>query len=201
MELKITNEDVKKYEYLVHKIARQELPKSQMSLEDLEGYGYEGLIAGFRNYNPDRGQTLKQYIAYQIYYSIRNNVYKEGTVIKMSSGTIKQRKEAGQTLYITTPLAYQKGDETVYIKEPAEEMRYDEGVWGMIQTEILKKYKTRDLEIFAKSFGLFGLKTIKQTDIAKEYGITPAAVTLNNQKLIKLIKTKPEIMDLLEDLL
>ena len=197
----MTNDDVKKYEYLVHKIARQELPKSQMTLEDLEGYGYEGLIAGFRTYNPDKGQTLKQYIAYQIYYAIRNNISKEGMVVKMSSGAIKQRQDEGKSLYIASPIEYQKGDETFYLVEPSEDPKYEEGVWEMIKDEILKKYKGRDLDIFAKSFGLWGQEAVKQTDIAKEYGITPAAVTLNNQKLIKFIRTKPEIMELLEDLL
>ena len=173
----VTNEDIRPYKYLVDKIAWQEYKNSQVLLEDLKGYGYEGLMDAFRTYDPDKGQTFKQYAAYRIYYFIRNNIYKEGTTVRMNSYVVKERKEHNQSLYIMSPIEYEKGGEVVYRNEPSENPVSFDDTWD------------------------YGESLVKKCEVAKEYHITPAAVTLNNQKIIKFLKTKPEIMDSLRDLL
>ena len=197
----ITNEDIKPYEYLVEKIAWQEHKNSQLLMSDLKGYGYEGLLDAFQTYDPSKGQTFKQYAAYRIYYFIRNNIYKEGTTVKMNSYIIQERKDQGQSLYIMSPIEYEKDGETVYRKEPLEKPASFDNIWEMLRKSIKSKYKERDFDIFAKSYGLYGKDEEKKCEVAKEYHITPAAVTLNNQKIIKYIKSIPELMDGLRDLL
>ena len=199
--LDITDDDIRPYKYLVDKIAYQEYKNSQVLLEDLKGYGYEGLMDAFRTYKPDKGQTFKQYAAYRIYYFIRNNIYKEGTTVRMNSYIVKERKSQNQSLYIMSPIEYEKDGETLYKNEPSENPADFDNVWELVRTTIKSKYKERDFKIFAKSFGLYGESVVKKCEVAKEYHITPAAVTLNNQKIIKFLKTKPEIMDSLRDLL
>jgi len=197
----VTNEDIRPYKYLVDKIAWQEHKNSQLLLDDLKEYGYEGLIDAFRTYNPDKGQTFKQYAAYRIYYFIRNSIRKEGTTVRMNTYVVKERKSQNQSLYIMSPIEYEKGGETVYVSEPTEGLPDIDDIWELTRREIRAKYKERDFKIFAKSFGLYGESLIKKCEVAKEYHITPAAVTLNNQKIIKFLKSKPEIMDSLRDLL
>lgn len=198
---KVTDDDIRQYKYLVDKIAWQEYKNSQVLLEDLKGYGYEGLMDAFQTYNPDKGQTFKQYAAYRIYYFIRNNIYKEGTTVRMNSYVVKERKSQNQSLYIMSPIEYEKDGEILYRNEPSENPVSTDNIWELVRTEIRTKYKERDFKIFAKSFGLYGESLVKKCEVAKEYHITPAAVTLNNQKIIKFLKSKPEILDSLRDLL
>lgn len=197
----ITNDDIKPYQYLVDKIAWQEKKNSQLTLEDLKGYGYLGLLDAFETYKPDKGQTFKQYVAYRIYYFIRNNIYKEGSTVRMNSYIIKERKESNQSLYIMTPIETEQNGEVIYKKEPSVKPKDLDDIWEIIHKEIRTKYKERDFQIFAKSFGLCGCDEAKKCEVATEYHITPAAVTLNNQKIIKFLKTKPYIIESLRDLL
>ena len=59
-DMNITNEQVKQYEPLVHKIAHQFESIATLPYDDIVQYGYEGLINAFHTYKDDKKQAKSQ---------------------------------------------------------------------------------------------------------------------------------------------
>ena len=188
----ITNEMVKKYEPLVHKLAHQMERTSNFSYEDLVQYGFEGLLTAFKTYRETEKQTFIQYAAWQIRYAILNANNNEGHLVKYSY--YQQKKETKMCI------------NSIDNDENTLQIEYTEGcdissVRSVLYHELELKFSTRDCDIFYRTYGLKNYDYEKSKDVAKMYNISSASVTVINKKIIQYIKDNSKLMDIMSELL
>ena len=187
----ITNEQIKQYEPLVHKIAHQLTGIVTFEYDDVVQYGFEGLINAYNTYKQDMNQTFIQYAGWQIRYAILNANNSEGGVIKQS---YYHRKNCGS-------LSIDYIDSDKYYQLKYSENCNIEYILNFLEKKLSKKFSVRDCDIFYRSYGLKQYDYEKFKDIAEVYNISCASVTLINQKIINYIKSNEELMSILQDML
>ena len=190
--MNITNEMIKKYEPLVHKLAHQMDRTSNFSYEDLVQYGFEGLLTAFKTYRETEKQTFIQYAAWQIRYAILNANNNEGHLVKYSY--YQQKKETKMSI------------NSIDNDENTLQIEYTEGcdisrVRSVLYNELELKFSTRDCDIFYRTYGLKNYDYEKSKDVAKMYNISSASVTVINKKIIQYIKDNAKLMDIMSELL
>lgn len=79
---KITDEQIKKYQPLVKSIAYKFINSGE-PLEDLEQFGYIGLINALNLYNPERGVKFETYATWLISGEIRHYIRDKYSIIKI----------------------------------------------------------------------------------------------------------------------
>lgn len=188
----VTNEQVMKYEPLVHKIAKQLQGSSNMPYEDLVGFGFEGLLNAFNTYRDNEKQTFIQYAGWQIRYAILNANNNEGNLVKYSY--YHQKKDSGMSVKFidnddsSLQLEYESGCDVLMVRK-------------QLYKELELNFSARDCDIFYRTYGLKEYDYEKSKDIAQMYNISSASVTIINQKIIAYIKHNENLMDILSELL
>ena len=188
----VTNEQVLKYEPLVHKIANQLQGSSQLPYDDLVGFGFEGLLNAFKTYRNNEKQTFIQYAGWQIRYAILNANNNEGNIVKYTY--YHQKKEQKMAVSFidrddtNVQLEYDGGCDVVMVRQH-------------LYKELEMKFSARDCDIFYRTYGLKDYDYEKSKDIARFYNISSASVTIINQKIIAYIKSNETLMDVLSELL
>ena len=61
--------------------------------------------------------------------------------------------------------------------------------------------KEKDVDIFFSTFGLAGHKEVTGVELAKKYGVSSAAITYGNRRVINTIRKNQELYEELEELL
>lgn len=197
----------KQYEPLIYKIVNQMSENSPLSYEDVYGFALQGFVNAMNNYKEGTSQSFKQYAAYQMRYAILNGSSEQGHIVKFSAYQQAKAKEEGKSTFIWQRISHSisdDGEERWNIPEPSIEpqFEYNEGrTMEHICSFVSKKFNPRDTDIFFKSFGLNNIEMISKVQIAKQYNLSSASITLINQKIIKEIKKDPVLLDELQDML
>lgn len=196
----------KQYQPLVHKIVNQQLNKTALSPSDVLGFAEEGLVVAMNTYNPDKGQTFKQYAGYQILYAIQNGSNTQGHTVTFSAYMQKQAKEEGRSTWIMKSIDIhtdENGNEYCNIPVPSYEMSITdpESVYNELYEVIEKKFSSRDCKIFYQSFGLKHYKQHKGIELAKKYNCSGTNITLIVKKIINYIRTQPALMEELKEIM
>lgn len=191
---------------LVHKIANQNKNKSPLPYEDLVSFGFEGLVDAMNTYDESSGKTFLQYAAYRIFYFIMNGTNQVGHIVKFSDYQQKKARAAGLPTYIYQSITSgidPNGDEYWNIPEPSINPTFVtvEQALDDVRTFVSVRFSQRDADIFFKTFGLGSDEDMPRVKIAKIYGISSAAVTYINQRIITAIRENETLREELEELL
>ena len=199
-------EYAKMYTPFVYKIALQNKDTSPLAYEDILGFGFEGLADAMNTYDPSKGQSFMQYAGYRIYYYIMNGSYEEGHVVKFSAYQQEQAKKQGLPTFIAKSIVTTQdgsGDLHWNIPEPIEEPYKPnlEHILDNLKSFVKTHFNERDADIFFQTFGLGKQEDVPRVQIAKQYGVSSAAITYINQRILKAIREDDTLRDDLEDLL
>lgn len=194
------------YTPLVHKIAIQNKNKSPLPYEDLVSFGFEGLVDAMNTYDENSGKTFLQYAAYRIFYFIMNGTNREGHIVQFSDYQQKKARKAGRPTYLYQSISCSidaDGDEHWNIPEPSinPETISVEQALNDVRAFVSARFSTRDTNIFFLTFGLGEQEDIPRVKIAKLYGISSAAITYINQRVISAIREDSVLREELEELL
>lgn len=191
-DMNITNEQVKQYEPLVHKIAHQFENTVTVPYEDIVQYGYEGLINAFHTYKDDKKQTFAQYAGWQIRYAILNAFNIEGSIIKHGYYQRKTSKPLS--------VSHIDADES-FLQLEADRSCNISYIREVLSKDLEANFSARDCDIFYRVYGLKQYDYEKSKDVAALYNISNASVTIITQKIISYIQQNEEIMEVLQDML
>lgn len=199
-------EYARKYTPLVYKIANQNRDKTPLSYEDMLGFGFEGLADAMNTYKENSSQSFLQYAAYRIYYFIMNGANREGHIVAFSDYQQKKAKAEGRTTYLFKSISSyvgEDGEEHMNIHEPRvnPEITRVGKVLEDLKSFVSTRFTKRDTDIFFQTFGLGEKDDVPRIQIAKQYGVSSAAITYVNQRIIKTIKEDDTLREELEDLL
>lgn len=196
----------RQYTPLVYKIANQNRDKTPLSYEDVLGFGFEGLADAMNTYRPDSGQSFLQYAGYRIYYFIMNGTNREGHIVQFSDYQQKKAKAEGRPTFIYQPIISKTdadGEEHWNIPEPCvdpDKVSVSKAL-DDIRAFVASRFSKRDADIFFQTFGLGEKDDVPRVQIAKQYGVSSAAITYVNQRIIKTIQEDDVLREELEDLL
>lgn len=197
---KSRNEIAKQYQALVHKIVNQQIHKTALSPADVLGFAEEGLVDAMNTYNPNKGQTFRQYAGYRILYAIQNGSNTQGHTVTFSAYMQKKAKENDQSTWIMRSIDIhvdEDGEEHSNIPIPSCEMNVTTtgDVYQDLYDLIESKFSQRDCEIFYQIYGINGREVKKGKDLAAEYGCSGTNITLINQKVLKYIRSQKELAE------
>ena len=215
----------KKYEPLVHRIARQWLGKINLSYEDLVGCCYEGLTYAMNNYGKKnkkskaddeavKGYTFGQFAAYCMLNQIKGNGVNDSHLVRIpASQQKKERDEKGhntKTLSVSGDKAVGHNDEgskTIFdfigtsndaesgVNAEDRKKLYD-GIWKVLEKEFDKKI----LDVWCSYWGVFDHKKLMNKEIAKKYNVANSNITYYCQKVNNFIRKNKKILDLFSEL-
>lgn len=210
LNLKDTKEREKlfiQYKNLMFKIVNQYAGKLPLPFEDIVGAAMEGFTKALNSYKTGTSQTFQQYAGWCMRNNILTTANEEGHVVKFNAYQQKKAKERGESTFISQSISniYEDTQEDKLEILGVEDPEFD----NFDETEALTdlftwmeyNFSKRDCEIFYLYFGLNGRIQTKGIDIAKQFKVSAATVTVTNKKIIKKIKENPDLLDSLRDLL
>ena len=209
MTAKEKNELVKQYEPLVNKLVKQFSTKVALSWSEIKSMAYEGLALAIEKYDENRSDmTFTQYAAFYIRNNILTCLDNELRTVKMSFYAQKKAKDAGESLFTTVSIetSIRQDDDN---KKPMEiklgmvsnETFSDGDVFEYLYTRLEEKFAERDCKIFYKVFGLKEYDVEKGSDIAKEFGISGAMVSVVTKRMVEWIRKDTDLCEMLSNLL
>lgn len=193
--------------------------------------GYMGLTKAMNDYhkpneyvdieqgNPDKEGTkkaktlsFKQYAGWRIRQQILNDINELSRTVRISQYQYEKNKKAGNTkgnfntisvdqtldddgdTLVDRMLAFSNDNDAFSDRNAGRK-------WDKIYKKIDSKFSTRVSTCFYKFFGLNDYKQMRGVEIAKEMGISGAAVTLNVKAVMNFLKNDKESRKILVDLL
>lgn len=200
-------EYAKKYTPLVYKIANQNKDKLPLSYDDILGFGFLGLTKAMNTYKDDTGQTFTQYAAYQIYYNILCGANNEGHIVKFSAYQQEKAKKENKSTFIWQRMVSTARDEdgcenydTIFPPVKPQSTTLPDTL-EHLEKFVKENCKEKDVDIFFSTFGLAGHKEVTGVELAKKYGVSSAAITYGNRRVINTIRKNQELYEELEELL
>lgn len=158
-----------------------------------------------------KGQTFKQYAGWRIRFQILADINELSRTVKISQYEYEKNKTAGNTKgnFNTVSVDRTIDDEGQTLVDRMAELANGNDAfksdtkaqWEKLYKLIDDRFSTRTASVFYKSFGLHGYKQMKGVEIAKEMGITGAAVSMSVKDVMKFIKSNKKTSELLQDLL
>lgn len=203
--LQVTDEQIKQYVPLINKIIQQMLAKKlPLMYDDMLGYGYEGLMYAYRTFREGTSQNFTQYAAWCIRNFIFTGMNEEGRVIKFNAYHQKKAEANDETLVIKSISSFyddndNADDKLGFLSRDDEYVNLEE-VADVIIKYVNEHFSQRDADIFISSMG-FDCGKIKGKDLAQKYGISSASVTIINKKIIRNIRSNPQLMKYIEEFL
>lgn len=205
------NELVAKYEPLVNKLTRQFSSKASIAWNDIKSMAYEGLVIAIEKYDEQRSSlTFMQYAAWSIRNRILTSLDNEARVVKLSAYAQEKLRESGQSTYNQISIDRSVNDDNTNKLDAMISENYEitisdedseENVFKYLYNKIEEEFSIRDCMIFYKSFGLKDVdEPMKGKDIAKEFGISEAYVSIRTKKIINWIRADKKLSELLHDI-
>ena len=221
---------VRQYASLIVAIARK-YEHAGLSWDDLISAGQLGLTKAMNDYHkPDeyidieqgnedkegtkKAKTLsfKQYAGWRIRQQILNDINELSRTVRISQYQYEKNKKDGNTQgnFNTVSIDATIDDEDGNIIDRMVELSNDNDAfndksanrkWARIYKLIEDKFSTRISTTFYKYFGINGYKKMSGVEIAKELGITGAAVSMNIKTVMNFLKSNKETREILTDLL
>lgn len=215
----------KKYEALVHKIARQWLGKINLPYEDLVGCCYEGLTYAMNTYGKKNKKSkatdeevasysFGQYAAYCMLNQIKGNGVNDSHLVRIP--TSQQKKERDTQGHNRKNLSV-SGDKAVDHSEEGKKTLFDfigttsdvedltdnadrKKLWEDVKRILIKEFDEKTIDIWCSFWGVFGHKQLKNKEIAKKYNVANSNVTYYCQKVNFFIKKNKKIRDIFSEL-
>ena len=221
------NQIAKKYEPLIHKIAKQFMGKSELSYEDLISAGNVGLIHAMNKYGKKSnknvadletivGKTFTQYAAFMIRISILEDIKNLSQIVRIPiSQQNAERRETGRNTKSNTV----SGDKAISSSgDEGNKSLFDyiggtdnatrgidnedvEKLWKKFFKKLEEKFDKTTLDIWYSSFGVNGHEKMKKKDIAAKYGIVPSNISYYLYRVNTFIKTDKKMMEMMNDIL
>lgn len=195
------------YKNLMFKIVNQYTGKLPLPFEDIVGAAMEGFTKALNSYKTGTSQSFQQYAGWCMRNNILTTANEEGHVVKFNAYQQKKAKERGESTFISQSISniYEDTQEDKLEILGTEDPEFD----NFDETEALTNlftwmeynFSKRDCEIFYLYFGLNGRPQTKGIDIAKQFKVSAATVTVTNKKIIKKVKENPVLLDNLRELL
>lgn len=221
------NQIAKKYEPLIHKIAKQFMGKSELSYEDLISAGNVGLIHAMNKYGKKSnknvadletivGKTFTQYAAFMIRISILEDIKNLSQIVRIPiSQQNAERRETGRNTKSNTV----SGDKEISSSgDEGNKSLFDyiggtdnatrgidnedvEKLWKKFFKTLEEKFDKTTLDIWYSSFGVNGHEKMKKKDIAAKYGLVPSNISYYLYRVNTFIKTNKKMMEIMNDIL
>ncbi len=195
----------KQYTPLIKKIAGQLAsevpPTSIIDREELEAFGWEGLLTAMKNYDEKRSTlTFRQYAGWSIRNTILSAISEYSRVIKVSYYLQQKLKEQGIPTFNTVSLNAVIQDDDIEqdrVSALGEDPDYESLVSPLEELLIAIRDEFNDeyVEMFCRIFGLDGHEIEKASDVAKSYNLSCSAITLRVQKMIRFIRSREDLME------
>lgn len=197
------NAAAKIYMPVVLKLVNDFVGKSKLTRNEIMSAALMGMTKAMEIYDPSKGQTFKQVLAYQVRFAILDDMNKFGHSFSgthQHSQKVLDREGKGGTLdaasldglthgmdddfkqdYIAT-LASTEGDDWELEKQKI----IDDGLKSLYKL-IDQAFSERDATIIYKWFGINGYEQMNGAQIAKQYGISSSLI---HNKLLKKLFDK-----------
>lgn len=216
---------VKKYEALVHKIARQWVGKISLTYEDLVGCCYEGLTYAMNNYGKKnkkskadddavKSYTFGQFAAYCMLNQIKGNGVNDSHLVRIP--TSQQKKERDEKGHNTKNLSV-SGDKAVGHDDEGGKTIFDfigssndaendvnaedrKKLWDNVWKILSKEFDEKILDVWCSYWGIFDHKKLMNKEIAKKYNVANSNITYYCQKVNFFIKKNKKILDMFSEL-
>lgn len=218
------NKVVQQYQPLIHKIVKQWIGKSNLSIDDLYSAANYGFTYAMNFYGKRRkttkasdealaGYTFGQYAAYMMRMWILEEIKNNSRTVRIPTSAQKsEKKSTGKNLKNNTisgdmPIVKdEEGSKSFFdtmgkIDNSATEIdRKDlEKIWkefyGILDANLSKKW----MDSWYSFYGLNGHMKLKNKEIASKYNVTPSNVTYYCFKVNSYIKSNAKLMSLLTD--
>lgn len=156
--------------------------------------------------------SFKQYAGWRIKQQILNDIQEYSRTVRITQHQYKKNIAAGNTIGNFNAVSIDgvvKNDEDkwsninsmINLAATTDQDDYElSDTMRQLKSIIEKKFSQRDCVVFYKVFGLFGYDDMKQKDIAKELGVTPANVNIITKKIISYIQSERNAKELLQEL-
>lgn len=156
--------------------------------------------------------SFKQYAGWRIKQQILNDIQEYSRTVRITQHQYKKNIATGNTIGNFNAVSIDsvvKNDEDkwsnissmINLAATTDQDDYElSDTMRQLKSIIEKKFSQRDCIIFYKVFGLFGYDDIKQKDIAKELGVTPANINIITKKIISYIQSERNAKELLQEL-
>lgn len=220
------NEIAKKYQPLIHKIARQLHGKTNLSYDDLISAGNQGLVLAMNGYGKKSdknladletivSKTFTQYAAFIIRINMIGDVRDVSQTVRVPIS--QQKKEKEERGYNTKSNSI-SGDKSVSKNgEEGNKSLFDfiggsddasrgidqedmENLWKSFYKKLEEKFDNTLLDIWYSSFGLNGREKMKKKEIAEKYGLVPSNITYYLTKVNNYIHTNAQMKRILSDI-
>lgn len=220
------NEIAKKYQPLIHKIARQLHGKTNLSYDDLVSAGNQGLVLAMNGYGKKSdkniadletivSKTFTQYAAFIIRINMIGDVRDVSQTVRVPIS--QQKKEKEEKGYNTKTNSI-SGDKSVSNNgEEGNKSLFDfiggsedasrgvdqedmEKLWKSFYKKLEEKFDKNLLDIWYSSFGLNGREKMKKKEIAEKYGLVPSNITYYLTKVNNFIQTDKQMKSILSDI-
>ena len=210
---------VRQYSNLAIAIASKYRGKCGLDWNSLVSAANMGLVKAMndykRNIHSDKEDdkmkqlSFKQYAGWRIRQQILNDINDYSRVVRVTQHGYEKTAGEGRsfsTISIDRPSG-EEGDEGIanVLKglslDPNVEKAKDNGQMEKIFDMIDKKFPDKTLSIFYSFFGLHGYKKMSGVEIAKQYGVTGAAVSQRVKTVITWLQENRQTRGLLQDLL
>ena len=155
--------------------------------------------------------TFKQYAGWRIRFQILNDINDLARTVRISQYEYEKNKAEGNTKgnFNTVSVDQTMDDEGQTMVDRMAELSNDSDAfkpdtknqWDKVYKLIEDKFSVRSASVFYKYFGLRGYNQMSGVEIAKEMGITGAAVSLHIKRIITFLKSDRRTVNLLNDLL
>lgn len=220
------NEVAKRYEPLVHKMAKQFMGKSNLDYEDLISAGYTGLTYAMNWYGrkTDKNaadletivsKTFTQFAAFTIRGTILREITEISRTVRVPLSQLNaEKKDAG---YITKNNTV-SGDKPVSAKgDESSKSLFDyvgatdnatrgidnedaEKLWKAFFAQLEKHFDKTMIDIYYHSLGLNGYEKIKKKDLAEKYGVAQSSITYYLYKINNYIQTDKKMKSMITDI-
>lgn len=155
--------------------------------------------------------TFKQYAGWRIKFQILHDINELSRTVRISQYEYEKNKAAGNTKgnFNTVSVDQTIDDEGQTLVDRMAAFSNDNDAfkkdaktqWDKVYKLIDDKFSVRTASVFYKYFGLRGYKQMTGVEIAKEMGITGAAVSMYIKHIITFLKSDKKTINLLTDLL
>lgn len=155
--------------------------------------------------------SFKQYAGWRIRQQILNDINDLSRTVRISQYQYEKNKKEGNTKGNFNVVSVDQSiddegqtlvDRLSQFSNGNDAFKSDtKAQWEKLYKLIDDRFSTRTASIFYKSFGLHGYKQMRGVEIAKELGITGAAVSMSVKDVMKFIKSNKAAAELLQDLL
>lgn len=195
------------YKNLMFKIVNQYSGKLPLSFDDIVGAAQEGFVKAMNTYKDGTSQSFQQYAGWCMRNNILTTANEEGHIVKFNAYQQKKAKERGESTYITQSISniYEETQEDkleiLGIEDPEVDNLDEDEVFSNLFSWLEYNFSKRDCEIFYLYFGLNGRAQTKGIDIAKQFKVSAATVTVTNKKIIKKLKENEDLLSCLRNLL